>query len=90
MFYNFLTKYTDIFVEKNDSFLHFFQQKILVYFRYFNVWIFNETLTNDVVSFEQPGPISKHFKLRFKIVAAGNATVSALTFYRQDKVGCIC
>ena len=23
----------------------------------FNFWKFNETLTNDVVSFEQPGPV---------------------------------
>ena len=35
--------------------LTFFQQK---YWRKsdINVWNFNETLTNDVVSFEQPGP----------------------------------
>ena len=38
-------------------------QKLLTFFRQkywrisdINVWNFNETLTNDVVSFEQPGP----------------------------------
>ena len=35
--------------------LTFFQQKILMYLRYY-IWNFNETLTNNVVSFEQPGP----------------------------------
>ena len=34
--------------------LIFFQQKILAYLS--NVSNFNETLTNDVVSLEQPGP----------------------------------
>ena len=38
-----------------QKFLSFFQQKILAYSRYY-VWIFNVPLTNDVVSFEQPGP----------------------------------
>ena len=33
--------------------LTFFQQNILAYI---NVWNFNETFTNNVVSFEQPGP----------------------------------
>ena len=36
--------------------LTFLQQKILAYLRYFNIWNFNETLTNYVVSFEQPSP----------------------------------
>ena len=37
------------------SFSIFFQQK---YWRIWDIkiWIFNETLTNDVVIFEQPGP----------------------------------
>ena len=62
MFYNFITKYTDIFCWKiREAFalqklLTFFQQKILAYILDINVWNFNETLTNDVVSFEQPGP----------------------------------
>ena len=63
MFYDFITKYTDIFADKmREAFalqklLTFFQQKILANLRYLKyVWNFNETLTNDVVSFEQPGP----------------------------------
>ena len=67
MFYNFITKYTDIFVEKmREAFalqklLTFFQQK---YWRIWdiNIWNFNETLTNDVVSFEQPGPELSFYK----------------------------
>ena len=57
-----MTKYTDIFVEKKwDAFalqklLTFIQQKILAFFLNISIWNFNETLTNDVVSFEQPGP----------------------------------
>ena len=37
-------------------FSHFFQQK---YWRIFdiNVLNFNETLTNDIISFEHPGPV---------------------------------
>ena len=33
----------------------FFQQTILAYIRYY-ICNFNKTLTNEVVSFEQPGP----------------------------------
>ena len=38
-----------------QNLLSFFQQK---YWHIWdiNVWSFNETLTNDIVSFEQPGP----------------------------------
>ena len=36
--------------------LTIFQQKILVYFNNINNQNFNEALTNDVVSFEQPSP----------------------------------
>ena len=36
--------------------LTFFQQKILAYLRN-NFWKFNESLTNDVVSFEQPATV---------------------------------
>ena len=35
--------------------LTYFQQKLLHIWE-INFWKFNETLTNDVVSFEQPGP----------------------------------
>ena len=37
------------------SFTHFFNKK---YWRIWdiNAWNFNDTLTNDAVSFEQPGP----------------------------------
>ena len=41
MFYDFITKYTDVL----------FVEKILDYFRNYN-----ETLTNNVVNFEQLGP----------------------------------
>ena len=44
-------------------FLLFALQKLLTFFQQkywhiwdINVWNFNETLTNDIVSFEQPGP----------------------------------
>ena len=40
---------------KNESFSHFFNKKYW-HISDINVWNFNETLTNDVVSFEQPGP----------------------------------
>ena len=56
MFYDFLTKYTDIFCWKNErSFPHFFNKKYLHIWD-INVWNFNVSLTNDVVSFEQPDP----------------------------------
>ena len=63
MSYDFITKYTDIFCWKKwekllhcKSFSHFFNKK---YWHIWdiNVWNFNETLTNDVVSFEQAGPV---------------------------------
>ena len=58
--YDFIIKYTDIFCWKNErSFCtvkasHIFSKKNLGVD--INVWNFNETLTNDIVSFEQPGP----------------------------------
>ena len=61
MFYDFITKYTDIFVEKMraafalQKLLTFFQQKIFAYLIY-KVRNLNETLTNIVISFKQPGP----------------------------------
>ena len=62
MFYNLIPKYTDIFCWKKweqllqcKSFSHFSNKK---YWHVWNInaWNFNDTLTNDVVSFEQPGP----------------------------------
>ena len=58
-----------VFVEKileafaMQKLLTFCQQKILAYFRRFkNIWNFNVTFTNDIVSFEQPGPdICSHY-----------------------------
>ena len=58
--YSYIKKYTDIYVEKmRETFalqklLTLFQQK---YWRIseINVLNFNETITNDVVSFKQPG-----------------------------------
>ena len=61
MFCDFITKYTGIFCWKNErifalqKLLTFFQQ-IYWHIRDINVWNFNKTLTNDVVSFEQLGP----------------------------------
>ena len=62
MFYNFITKYTEFFCWKKERSFRsakashiFFNQK----YRHIwdiNVWNFNILLTNDVVSFEQPGP----------------------------------
>ena len=54
VFYDFIPKHTDNFCWKKWE-QHFFQQK---YWRIWNIngWNFNETLTNEVVSFEQPGP----------------------------------
>ena len=50
MFNDFITKYTDIFVEQNErEAFQIFPTKILANFRY-------QRLTNDVVIFEQPGP----------------------------------
>ena len=61
MFYDFITKYTQIFCWKNKrsfcTFSNFFDKKYW-HICYINVWNFNETLTNNVVSFEQPGPDS--------------------------------
>ena len=41
--------------ERSKSFSHFFNKK---YWRIWgiNIWNFNVSLTNDIVSFEQPGP----------------------------------
>ena len=56
-----MTKFTDIFVEKireafaMQKFSHFFNQKYW-HISDINIWNFNETLTNNVVGFEQPGP----------------------------------
>ena len=57
MFCDFVTKHTDIFCFcfALQKLLTFFQQK---YWRILDISNrnFNETLTNDIVSFEQPGP----------------------------------
>ena len=61
MFYDFITKYTDIFCCKNgESFCiaktsDIFQQKYLHIWD-INVWNYNISLTNNVVSFEQLAP----------------------------------
>ena len=61
MFYDFITKYTGIFVEKTreafavQKLLSFFQQKYLQ-ISDINIINFNENLTNNDVSFEKPGP----------------------------------
>ena len=47
------TKLIDSFAEKTRI---FFQQKILAYLLYLMIKSFNDTLTNDIVSFEQMGP----------------------------------
>ena len=67
MFYDFITKYTDFFVEKiREAFamqkLHIFFNKKYWEISDIKVWNFNETLTNDVVSFKQPGPEVIHSK----------------------------
>ena len=62
MFYIFIIKHTEIFVEKmREAFamqklLSFFQQKSIGVFQILMFEIFNKTLTNDVVSFEQRSP----------------------------------
>ena len=45
MFYDFIIKYTDIFVEKMREAFAALSMRSL------------EALTNDVISFEQPGPL---------------------------------
>ena len=40
----------------NAKATHIFQQKILAYLSIFNDQSFNDTLTNNIVSFEQLGP----------------------------------
>ena len=63
--YFWLKKWEKLLQLHCKSFSHFFNKK---YWHIWgiNVWNFNETLTNDVGSFEQPGPgnyrKNKHFK----------------------------
>ena len=45
-----------------QKFSHYFNKKYC-HIREFNFWKFNETLTNDVVSFEQPGPEKQNLLL---------------------------
>ena len=63
IYYHFISKYTDIFVEKNKrSFCtakasHIFSTKnICVYLILMFEILTKQTLTNDVISFEPPGP----------------------------------
>ena len=83
-----MTKYTDFFCWKNEEsfctakLLTFFQQKYWCIWD-INVWNFNETLRNDVVSFEQPGPdLLVHFDLKaiireeFKGIAISKSTTA--------------
>ena len=66
MFYDFVTKYTDIFVEKmREAFalqklLTFFQQK---YWHISNIYVRKVyvTLTNDVVSYKHQGPDTQNY-----------------------------
>ena len=56
MFYDFITKYIDILLKKTwEKLLTDFQQKSW-HISHIDIWNFNETLTNNVVSLEQPGP----------------------------------
>ena len=68
MFYDFITKYTDIFCWKNAK--NFAVQKLLTFFQQkywciwdINIWNYNDTLSNDVLSFEQLGLDRKMFHL---------------------------
>ena len=64
MFCDFITKNTDFFVEKNErSFCSQFFNKKYWHISDTDVWNFNETLTNDVVIFEQSGPGPEVIKL---------------------------
>ena len=54
MHWNFLLKKWEKLLHCK-SFSQFFNKKYW-HIREINFWKFNETLTNDVVSFEQPGP----------------------------------
>ena len=51
-----MTKHWNFLLKKWESFSNFFNKK---YWQIsdIKVWNLNETLTNDVVSFEQPGPV---------------------------------
>ena len=63
MYYDFMTKYTEIFCLKSErSFCtakasHSFPTKNIGMSEKLTYEKFNETLTNEVVSFEQPGPV---------------------------------
>ena len=81
MFYNFITKYTEIFVEKmREAKLYtFFSIKILRIWD-INVWNFNNTLTNDVV-------ILNNWAQGFTRWATGapvNAQIAELLIYRYS------
>ena len=48
--------YSQVLLLKKCESYSQFSAKILVYMPYFNYQNFNDTLTNDVISFEQLGP----------------------------------
>ena len=70
-------------------------QKLLTFFhqKYWhiwdiNVWNFNVSLTNDVVSFEQPGPGCYHYYYHYKILImqwSYGVTVCTYFIYLQEK-----
>ena len=57
MFYDFITKYIDFFAEEREklSFSHLFIKNIGI-FQILTLEIYKETLTNNIVRFEIPGP----------------------------------
>ena len=48
----------------NAKATHIFSAKILVYYAIFNDQSFNHTLTNNIISFEQLGPVPYGFHIR--------------------------
>ena len=56
MFYDFITKYTDNLLKKMREASHIFSTKNIGIFEILMFEIFNVSLTNDIVSFERPGP----------------------------------
>ena len=62
--------------------LTFFQQKYWHVWA-INVWNFNETLTNDVVSFEQPGPDVLKQIIILRSIDSVFVVVDVLTYHSQ-------
>ena len=85
MFYNFISKYTDVFVGKMREAFHIFFNRNIGVFVINNICNFNETLINNVVSFEQPGlsasaDMSKVFKFILLIVKVNCAGPHYINF----------